>query len=42
MKAVKLLEVARLRSLLRRLISQYGQERAMDIVREALETEVKI
>lgn len=42
MKEMKLLEVARLRSIIQRLRSQYGDERAMQILREALEAELRV
>lgn len=39
---MKLLEVARLRSIIQRLRRQYGHDRAMEILREALEQELKV
>jgi len=39
---MRLLEVARMRGLIARLIREYGEERAMAIIREALEAEMKV
>lgn len=39
---MRLLEVARLRGIISRLIREYGEERAMEIIRKALEAEVKV
>lgn len=38
---MKLLEVARMRGLIARLIREYGEERAMEIIRQALEAEIR-
>jgi len=42
MKNVRLLEVARMRGLISRLIREYGEARAMEIIREALEAEIRV
>jgi len=39
---MRLLEVARLRSIIQRLRREYGEERAMAILQEALERELSV